>query len=137
MTKRQFMILYSQQFPEGDAETVRLEPLKPLKLKQTPLKQSHNFKPFPFQFSKHVFRTFDTDGDKKLDFREFMTALNMTARAGPQERLKWAFQMYDVDQSGEITVDECEVLVQVKQRNIFFQVWTFLAKTSSLLIQIS
>ena len=68
-----------------------------------------------------MFRTFDTDGDKKLDFREFMTALNMTARAGPQERLKWAFQMYDVDQSGEITVEDCEVLVQVKLRNNIFQ----------------
>ena len=71
------------------------------------------------QFAKHVFRTFDTDGDRKLDFREFMTALNMTARAGPQERLKWAFQMYDIDQSGEITVDECDVLLQV--RHLLFQ----------------
>ena len=91
-----------------------------------------------------MFRTFDTDGDKKLDFREFMTALNMTARAGPQERLKWAFQMYDVDQSGEITVEECEVLVQVKLRNIYIfkfglsterlELWTFPAKRSCLLI---
>ena len=111
------MILYSQQFPDGDAETVipyvYIFPYRnvwPIFLLLC--HRRINSCTIWFQFAKHVFRTFDADGDKKLDFREFMTALNMTARAGPQERLKWAFQMYDIDQSGEITLDECEVLLQ-------------------------
>ncbi len=49
----------------------------------------------------------------KLDFREFMTALSVTQRQGPAAQLKWAFEMYDMDGSGEISMFECTMLVKV------------------------
>ena len=67
-----------------------------------------------------MFRTFDKDGDMKLDFREFMTALNITGRAEPKDRLMWAFEMYDLDGSGHISLLECTDVVKVIK---FYIVW--------------
>ena len=63
-----------------------------------------------------MFRTFDADGDMKLDFREFMTAINLSQKAGPDEQLKWAFEMYDLDGSGEITMYECSRMIKVNSQ---------------------
>jgi len=84
LTIAQFRELYSKHFPDGDAT----------------------------KFAEHVFRTFDADGDHQLDFREFMTGLSVTARGGPKDRLRWAFEMYDIDESGYITKDECVEIVK-------------------------
>ena len=52
------------------------------------------------------------DQDKKsswmtlLFVQEFMIATDMTSSGDPEEKLRWAFRMYDKDGSGEIDVDE-------------------------------
>ena len=81
----QFKDIYIQHFPNGDAT----------------------------KFAEHVFRTFDKDDDHQLNFREFMTALSVTAHGGPKDRLRWAFEMYDIDESGYITKEECTEIVTV------------------------
>ena len=40
-------------------------------------------------------------------FQEFMLATDMTASGSPEEKLRWAFKMYDKDGSG------CEDLVSL------------------------
>ena len=81
----QFKDVYIQHFPNGNAT----------------------------KFAEHVFRTFDKDKNHKLDFREFMCALSVTARGSPSQRLQWAFDMYDIDQNGFITKDECHEIIKV------------------------
>ena len=66
-----------------------------------------------------LFRIFDRDGDGSIDFKvhealvikevniftdtlkEFMIATDMTRSGEAEEKLRWAFKMYDKDGSGK------------------------------------
>merc|ERR1712168_853422 len=79
-----FMKIYSKCFPSGNAN----------------------------EFCDHVFRTFDTDKNGFIDFKEFLLAIDVTSSGNPEEKLNWAFSMYDVDGNGVIDLDEMTKIVQ-------------------------
>ena len=54
----------------------------------------------------------DTDGNGYLDFKEFILAIDLVAARTPEEKLLWAFRMYDIDNSGEI--DKSEMINVIK-----------------------
>ena len=47
------------------------------------------------------------------NFREFLMAINITAKGNPEKKLKWAFKMYDIDSNGSIDRQEMLKIIEV------------------------
>ena len=65
------------------------------------------------EFAEHVFRCYDTDGNGKVDFREFVCGLSLSIRGTQRQKLNFAFKVADVDGDGFITRDEMITVVKV------------------------
>jgi Ca2+-binding EF-hand superfamily protein len=53
-----------------------------------------------------IFGTFDRDKDGNINFKEFVTGLSVITRGSPDEKLEFAFRMYDLDGNGFITRED-------------------------------
>ncbi|XP_050395326.1 Kv channel-interacting protein 4 isoform X3 [Patella vulgata] len=73
-----FKDIYAQFFPQGDSS----------------------------QYAHYVFSTFDHDNNGSISFEEFVMGLSVLSRGTLQERLQWAFNLYDINGDGIITKDE-------------------------------
>ena len=91
LTKNKFLEVYSGFFPDGNAD----------------------------KFCEHVFRTFDADNSGRIDFKEFLLAINITSAGKPEEKLQWAFQMYDINGDGTIERKEMVEIIAVSSYSFF------------------
>ncbi|CAG0916755.1 unnamed protein product [Notodromas monacha] len=71
-------------------------------------------------FARHVFRACDMDGNGRMDFREFLIALQLTSANDPQEKIMWLFRMYDINKDGMVTLNEVSFHLRLGQ------LWNFL-----------
>ncbi|NXH20620.1 CSEN protein, partial [Bucco capensis] len=73
-----FKLIYSQFFPQGDAST----------------------------YAHFLFDAFDADGNGALCFQDFVVGLSVLLRGTVHQKLKWAFDLYDINKDGYITKEE-------------------------------
>jgi len=86
VSPREFKAVYLKLFPAGDAEA----------------------------FCGHIFRVYDADGNGVISFAEFLTALHVSARGSPEEKLRATFRLYDIDRNGFVTIDEITKILNVR-----------------------
>ena len=67
----------------------------------------------PGIIATNIFRTFDTKGKGKIEFRELLMTFAMCMQATPEEKLHWLFRLYDIDQNQSIDEEE---MVEVFER---------------------
>nr|XP_004556422.1 recoverin [Maylandia zebra] len=84
ISKQQFEGIYASFFPDAD----------------------------PTAYARHVFRSFDTNADGTLDFKEYIVALHLTSGGKTLQKLEWAFGLYDVDGNGTISKNEIQEIVR-------------------------
>lgn len=85
ISPEEFETIYARFFPDSEAKT----------------------------YAQHVFRSFDTNEDGTLDFKEYIIALHMTSSGKTTRKLEWAFSLFDVDKNGYITKSEVTEICSV------------------------
>ena len=102
---KQAYIGFMNDYPDGK---MTADQLKEVYKKLSP-------KSDPSDFVEYVFRSFDSNGDGTIDFKEFIIALSVTRRGGStKKKLQWIFSVYDLDSNGFITKNEMtEVLASI------------------------
>ncbi|NXY80241.1 KCIP2 protein, partial [Glareola pratincola] len=78
VNEENFKQIYSQFFPQGDSST----------------------------YATFLFNAFDTDHDGSVSFEDFVSGLSVILRGTIDDRLNWAFNLYDLNKDGCITKEE-------------------------------
>ncbi|XP_037608740.1 calsenilin-like isoform X1 [Sebastes umbrosus] len=73
-----FKTIYSQFFPQGDATT----------------------------YAHFLFNAFDMDRSGSIRFEDFVIGLSVLLRGSVTEKLRWAFNLYDINKDGYVTKEE-------------------------------
>ena len=80
------------------------------------------------KITSQIFRIFDRDGNDFLDFKEFLMAIDVANRTTggfilkkityvlhniqDEEKLRWSFRLYDMDNNGVIDIEEMVVIIE-------------------------
>lgn len=81
-----FRDIYAQFFPQGDVS----------------------------QYAHYLFQAFDQDHNGTITFQDFVVGLSALSRGAPVDKLRWAFQLYDLNKDGIISRDEMlDIIVSI------------------------
>ncbi|XP_064626891.1 neuron-specific calcium-binding protein hippocalcin-like [Lineus longissimus] len=92
---------FKDDYPEGK---VNMAEFKTLFTKFFPLGDAE-------KYSEHVYRSFDGNRDGAIDFKEFVIGLSILTRGDLERKMRWAFDLYDLDGNGFISITEAEEII--------------------------
>ncbi|EGW32445.1 uncharacterized protein SPAPADRAFT_61514 [Spathaspora passalidarum NRRL Y-27907] len=84
LSEEEFVKVYKQFFPFGD----------------------------PTDYCHYLFRVFDMDNSKYIDFKEFIIALSITSRGTEEQKLNWTFKLYDYKKAGSISYNDLLPIIE-------------------------
>ena len=70
---------------------------------------------FSNHLAEHIFNSLDDDKNGYISFKELMSSLSVTSHGTLRGKLEWLFRVYDLDQDGEITLEEVNHMVECMQ----------------------
>jgi Ca2+-binding EF-hand superfamily protein len=90
------------------------------------IKVHRQFYPFgdPTEFATYAFEAFDIEDKQKINFKDFVKSLSIASRGTVEEKLKWAFKMYDRDKDGYISYNDLLIVI----KSVFKMVGTKVVK---------
>ncbi|KAM6265587.1 A-type potassium channel modulatory protein KCNIP2 isoform 2-T2 [Porphyrio hochstetteri] len=109
VNEENFKQIYSQFFPQGG------ECLSPFHALQgcicgvggcTAPPHTVHLPPDSSTYATFLFNAFDTDHDGSVSFEDFVSGLSVILRGTIDDRLNWAFNLYDLNKDGCITKEE-------------------------------
>ncbi|VTJ85246.1 Hypothetical predicted protein, partial [Marmota monax] len=59
-------------------------------------------------YAHFLFNAFDTDHNGAVSFEDFIKGLSILLRGTVQEKLNWAFNLYDINKDGYITKEKMD-----------------------------
>ncbi len=63
-------------------------------------------------FIQQMFALVDKDNNGYISFREFLDMIIIFAKGTADQKVKLMFDMYDVDRTGKLTVDEFKIMIK-------------------------
>ncbi|RLV93429.1 Calcium-binding protein NCS-1 [Spathaspora sp. JA1] len=84
LSEEEFVKVYKQFFPFGD----------------------------PTNYCHYLFKVFDLDNSKFIDFKEFIIALSISSRGTEEQKLNWSFKLYDYKRMGQINYQDLLPIIQ-------------------------
>ena len=67
-------------------------------------------------FATNIFKTFDHKKTGRINFRQFITTLSVQLKGNLQQKLEWAFDVYDIEKNGYITLEEVKEIMAVSSQ---------------------
>lgn len=62
------------------------------------------------------FRQYDIDGDHRITFREFLLGMSISTKGTFEEKIAWAFSLYDIDKDGTISPEEMQEILELTNK---------------------
>jgi Ca2+-binding EF-hand superfamily protein len=63
------------------------------------------------EIAANVFKAFDKDNNGTINFNEFMVAYALTSKGNNEEKLAYAFELYDLDGNGSLDRGEIKAVL--------------------------
>jgi len=70
------------------------------------------------EFCDKMFNNFDKNGDGKLSLQEFASAIGVLGKGTKEQKIKFAFELYDTDHSGAISREELTAMIRLTSQGV-------------------